>query len=754
MGFFFILLREYVLMDELGPIAFSVFAGIDRWRSRRRALESVTCEFPCLRGGPGVSTVDSMADPDDPAARIAELRSLVAHHEQLYRLENAPVISDQEFDRLVDELSELESAHGEMDSLSSPTSRIGDDRQPGFATYRHREAMMSLDNTYARSELVNWYNRLEKRLGERAPSAPQRELMAEGGSASEPLALLVEPKLDGLAISLTYENGRLVRAVTRGNGTEGDVVTENVSTIKAVPQTLTANSQDAPAIPAMMEVRGEIFMTFAEFRRINEARRKAGEIEYMNPRNLAAGTLKQLDSRLVRQRRLEILFYGLGATDGWEPANQGEILDAFRSWGLPVAEEVTVVHGIEEAWEAIEKIDTRREALPYPTDGAVLKLHDRAAQRTAGFTSKAPRWAIAYKFAAEQAVTRLRAITIQVGRTGALTPVAELEPVLLAGTTVKRATLHNEDEIRRKDIRENDLVVVEKAGEIIPAVIRSLPESRESESVPFDFAGRIRELGFAAERVPGQAAWRLKLPGNPVQLHRRIVHFSGRTAMDIDGLGKEAILQLIDAGLVLDLPDLYALTVEDLLPLERFAEKSARNLIAAIERSKGNELWRLLHGLGIQHVGAEAAKLLAREFGQLERLSHASADEIASIHGIGDVMAGSIADWFKTPGNREILEQLRAHGLNFSGPAEPAPEHPQPLLGKTFVLTGTLPGWTRDEAAAKIEAAGGKVTGSVSKKTDFVVAGEAAGSKLQKAHALGVNVLSEAQLRELLARET
>ena len=688
-----------------------------------------------------------MNAPADPAARIQKLREEIARHEHLYRVEHQPEISDPAFDRLVRELAELEAAHPALQTLVSPTALIGDDRQPGFESYRHREPMMSLDNTYDRRELVEWYERLVRRLAPEGPKPGQAELFAE--SASDALALIVEPKIDGLAISLTYEDGRLVRATTRGNGVEGDVVTANVRTIRTLPATLSGTAAGAPKPPALIEIRGEVFMTFEEFQRINTARVEAGEDAYMNPRNLAAGTLKLLDTAVVRQRRLEVLLYGMGAVEGWEPASQSEILAAFRAWGLPVAPEIQPVAGIEGAWAAIEAIDAARAAMPYPTDGAVLKLDHRRGQREAGATSKAPRWAIAYKFAAEQAETRLRQISIQVGRTGALTPVAELEPVILAGTTVKRATLHNEDEIRRKDIREGDLVVVEKAGEIIPAVIRVVEDARPANAAPFDFARRLDELGFDAERIPGQAAWRLKALDNPVQIHRRLVHFGSRVAMDIEGLGKESVQQLIEAGLLHDLPDLYMLTVEQLIPLERFARKSAENLVAAIEGSKQNDLWRLIHGLGIPHVGAEAAKVLARELGHLDALAEASPERLASIHGIGTVMAESIAGWFQDDRDRQTIERLRAAGLNFEGPPA-APAGAQTLAGKTLVLTGTLPHWTRDEAKAAIEAAGGKVTGSVSKKTDYLVAGEAAGSKLAKAEQLEVPILDEAGLRALL----
>lgn len=682
------------------------------------------------------------------AQRIEFLRAEIARHEHLYRVENAPEISDQAFDRLLHELSELEKSAG-LTPQKSPTQQIGDDRQSGFKTYEHRERMMSLDNTYDQAELIEWYDRLKKLIpAPPIPEAGQGDLFAAERPSSASPELIVEPKIDGLAICLTYENGELVRAVTRGNGIEGDDVTANVRTIDGLPHSLRAHP--TLAFPTLIEIRGEIYLGFDEFKRINAAREAAGEPLYMNPRNLASGTVKQLNPEVVRQRKLEILLYGLGACEGWEPTSQRALLDAFNAWGLPTPNNIVTVRDIAAAWEAIEKIDLERTVLPFPTDGAVLKLNSLDGQRRAGATSKAPRWAISYKFAAEQAETRLNKISIQVGRTGALTPVAELEPVLLAGTTVKRATLHNEDEIARKDIREGDTVVIEKAGEIIPAVIRVIPEKRPSKSVPFDFPARLQELGHEAERTSGQAVWRLKAGSSNELLHRQIVHFGGRTAMDIDGLGKEIIAQLIEKELIKNSADLYKLTIEELSALERFAEKSAANLVAALEASKANPLWRLLHGFGIPHVGAEASKLLASSFTDLDELRTADTSTLANLHGVGDVMAQAIEAWFKNETNTALIEQLREAGLNLKGEDKPDLSD-APLAGKTFVLTGTLPNWTRDEAKAAIEAVGGKVTGSISKKTDYLVAGEAAGSKLAKAEKLDVPTLTEDELKELIS---
>lgn len=709
--------------------------------------------FPSGNWLPEIPSEKNMASNSELNDQIATLRAEVERHEHLYRVLNRPEISDLEFDRLLRQLQELESKlapEGQTEKLpSSPTMVVGDDRTSGFDTYRHKLPMMSLDNTYDQAELEEWYQRLKKSLSH----TQDDEDRAQGSLFSQEHDLLVEPKIDGLAISLTYENGQLTRAVTRGNGVEGDDVTENVRTIKELPHSL----RNSPISPMLIEVRGEIFMTFEEFARINAERREQGEPEFMNPRNLAAGTLKQLDARLVAKRELKVIVYSIGACEGWQPKQQSEIVEAFRNWGLPTAREHWVANGIDNAWKRIEQFDQERAEYPYPTDGVVLKLNDIDGQKAIGATSKAPRWAIAYKFAAEQAQTRLLSITLQIGRTGALTPVANLEPVVLAGTTVSRATLHNEDEIQRKDVREGDTVIVEKAGEIIPAVVGVVEAMRPEGSQPFDFRGRIESLGLDAERVPGQAAWRLRSFDNIVVSHRRITHFASRNAMDIDGLGPEIVTQLLESNLVKNVGDLYSLNVEQLLPLERFARKSAENLVNAIQESKSNDLWRLIHGLGINHVGAEASKLLAFEFLDLDRVMEAETEALAGVHGIGKVMAEAIRQWFNSPPNRELIERLRGSGLNFRNLASnrsPLDGSEQKFAGQTFVLTGTLPSLTRDEASDRITRAGGKVTSSVSKKTDFVLAGEKAGSKLAKAHSLGVKVISESEFLKMLNPET
>ena len=668
-----------------------------------------------------------MPEGDDIAERMEQLRREIQRHEHLYRVQNQPEISDQAFDRLLTELRQLEADYPLFARPDSPTARVGDDRLPGFETVRHRVPMQSLDNTYNREELLDFDRRLRRLLGR------------------ESVTYLVEPKIDGLAISLLWEKGRLVRAVTRGNGIEGDDVTANVRTIQSLPDRL---ATDSP--PEVLEIRGEIYMTLEAFARINAERQAAGQPLFMNPRNLASGTLKQLDPKVVAQRQLQLVCYGMGDAEGFQLRRQQDLRPQLEAWGLPVVERTWAVEGIEAAWHAISELDSLRTQFAYPTDGAVIKLDDLAGQREAGSTAKAPRWAISFKFAAEQAQTRLRQISIQIGRTGALTPVAELEPVEIAGTLVSRATLHNEDEIRRKDVREGDWVVVEKAGEIIPAVVRVLTDKRPDGFPPFDFPARLRELGYDAERIPGQVAWRLKGNDNPERLRRQIEHFAGRQAMDIEGLGKEAVRQLVETGLVRDVADIYGLRQQNIEQLDKFGARSAANLIEAIDRSRQADLWRFIHGLGIPMVGAEAAKLLASRFPSIPLLQHTSAEDLEAVDGIGPKMSESIVAYFTDPINTARIHRL----LNEAGiqlRADVVSRAPDgPAVGKTFVLTGTLPNWSRDRARSQIEAAGGKVAASVSSKTDYLVAGESAGSKLDKARELGVTVLDEPALRRLL----
>ena len=656
---------------------------------------------------------------------IIRLRAEIAEHDRLYYKDAQPKIDDQAYDRLKLELAQLEAAKPEFNFDASPTQSVGDDRLDAFDSYQHRKPMLSLDNTYSSDELIDFGRRLLKRFPEQT------------------LTYLVEPKIDGVAVSLTYEDGQLIRAVSRGNGIEGDDITSNVRGIRGLPDSIA----DAPDT---LEVRGEIYMRHSEFERINGAREAQGQALYANPRNLAAGTIKLLDPSEARNRQLDIVLYGIGAC---EPGNyftaQSEIQKKLNDWHFPVLEKYWLADGIEDAWKCIQELDTIRQKFTYPTDGAVVKLDNFSLQEEAGYTSKAPRWAIAYKFEAERAETILNEISLQVGRTGVVTPVAILKPVQLAGTTVSRATLHNEDEIQRKDIRPGDTVLVQKAGEIIPQILSVNLDKRPVGSQPFSFSNHLKVLGIEAERDPTQAAWRIVRKDAPIRQQRAIQHFASRACMDIENLGTAVIEQIVERGLVKNQADLYTLTEEQLLDLDKFAEKSAKNLIAALESSKRCELWQLIHGLGIPHVGKQSAKDLEAKFDSLEAMASATLESLEAIDGIGSIMAQSIHTWFADVNNHTLLEQLKAHGLNFDSARQEKAEGI--LVGKTVVLTGALSGLSRDEATQMIEAAGGRTSSSVSKKTDFVLAGEATGSKYVKAKELEITILDERAFRELLA---
>ena len=728
--------------------------------------------------------------PLEAQARIAALRTELARHDELYYRQARPEIGDFEYDILKRELADLEAVHPEFAAGASPTKRVGDDRAEGFARVRHRQAMMTLDNTYDEGELRDFHARLVKLLG------------------TDDLAYTVEPMIDGLAVSLTYEHGKLVRAVTRGDGEEGDDVTANVRTIRTLPESLKETGNRRPETgkagpetgnrkpetgelplfaeategvrelaglradaaapstvhrppntgsPDLIEIRGEVFLRIEEFQRINREQEEAGLEPYANPRNLAAGTLKLLDPVEVAKRRLEIVLYGLGACEPAEPAgSQSDYLAQLAAWGLPVVEKSWAVRGIDAVWAAIRELDERRRGFAYATDGAVVKLDRLDQQQRAGFRGEgqsarklSPRWACAYKFAPDRAETRVNAITIQVGRTGALTPVAELEPVLLAGTTVKRATLHNAEEIARKDVRPGDAVLIEKAGEIIPAVVQVLVEKRPAGLAPYVFPTSCPICGTAATRAEGEVVWRCPNADCPEKVRRRLEHFASKGCLDIDGLGEEVVGLLIERGLVKTIPDIFRLKLEDLLPLKKSGEVWAGNLIAAIAARKHADLWRVLNGLGIPQVGAAASKDLAQRFRSLDAIAAASEADLLNVGGFGERTVGLLRAWFAQPANQTLLAELRAVGLEPTPPA--AAGTGAPLAGKTLVLTGTLPTLSREAATELIEQAGGKVSGSVSKKTHYVVAGEEAGSKLEKARALGVTVLDEPGLRQLVA---
>ncbi len=672
---------------------------------------------------------------DTLRSRIAALRGEIARHDELYYRRAQPEVSDFDYDTMKAELARLEREHPELAMGASPTLRVGDDRTEGFARVRHRQAMTTLDNTYDEGELREFHARLAKLLGD------------------ESLAYTVEPKIDGLAVSLTFEHGRLTRAVTRGDGEEGDDVTANVRTIRNLPQELAGLP-----IPDLIEIRGEVYLAFEEFQRINQVQEENGLEPYANPRNLAAGTLKLLDPNEVAARELRIVVYGLGACTPDVVGSQSDFQRQLAAWGLPTVEHWAAVRGVDAAWEAIQELDRRRRSLAYATDGAVVKLDRFDQQRVAGFRGEgqaarklSPRWACAFKFPPDRAETRIRAITIQVGRTGALTPVAELEPVLIAGTTVRRATLHNADEIARKDVRVGDAVLVEKAGEIIPAVVQVVLEKRPDAAQPYEFPRNCPVCRAVAERAEGEVVWRCPNPDCPEKMRRRITHFASKACLDIDGLGEEIVDLFVSRGLVKTIPDLFRLRVEDLLPLKKSGELWASNLVAAIAARRATDLWRVIHGLGIPQVGAAAAKDLSRKFGSLEALAAAEEPALLGIEGIGEKTAASILAWLRNESHRALIAELRQVGLAPIAPPPPPAATRSPVAGKTFVLTGTLPTLSREEATALIEAAGGKVSGSVSKKTGYVLAGEEAGSKLEKARSLGIPVIDEAHFRELLA---
>ncbi len=677
----------------------------------------------------------SVAADQGPAAgssrdRIAELRRQIAHHDRLYYDQAKPEISDREYDALYRELVDLERAHPELLTTDSPTQKVGGRPQGAFAQVRHLVPMQSLDNTYSAEEIGDFVERLQRLL------------------PGEEIPFTIEPKVDGVAICLLYEKGRLVRAATRGDGMTGDEVTRNIRTIACIPATLQGMS-----IPEVLEVRGEIYLPKETFARINAERDEQGLPAFANPRNAAAGTLKQLDPNIVAERKLSGVFYGYGAVepDSSLPERMEEFFGQLKEWGLPVNRRHWLARDAKQVMAAITELGTIRHGFPFETDGAVIKA-DRIEQHARlGSTSKAPRWAIAYKYEPEQAKTRLLNITVQVGRSGVLTPVAELEPVFVAGSTVSRATLHNEEEIARKDLRIGDWVLVEKAGDVIPAVVKVLTEERDGSEKEFKMPTHCPVGGSVVSRAEGEVAVRCTNPGCAAQARRRIEYFAGRTAMDIEGLGEAMVTQLCDAGLVNDAADLYALTADQLLPLERMGEKSVSNLLEAIAASRNQPLWRLLAALGVPHVGVTVARTLASSFGTIERLAAASEEELVAVEEIGPIMATAIHGWFRDPSVTVLLEKLRAAGLNFGerDPKGSAPAANGPLKGTTWVLTGTL-SIPREEAAEMIRAKGGKVSGSVSAKTTYLLAGEEAGSKLEKAQKLGVKILSEGEFRKLV----
>jgi DNA ligase (NAD+) len=665
------------------------------------------------------------------ARRAEELRRLLDHHNYLYYVKARPEISDKEFDALLKELEALEKAHPALITPDSPTQRVGGQPVVGFVTVKHRQPMLSIDNTYNADELREFDRRVRKLI------------------PGEPVEYVVELKIDGVAISLTYEQGLFKVGATRGDGERGDDVTHNLRTIRELPLRLRS-----PQPPALFEARGEVYMTRAELARLNRDRIAKNLEPFANPRNSAAGSLKLLDPRLSAERRLRLFVYSLGAVEGVAVKTHWEALQLLREYGFPLNPDTARFDNIDAVLEHCSSWAERRHDLPYETDGMVIKVNDLGQQRRLGATSKAPRWVVAFKYAAEQALTKLLKVEVQVGKTGILTPVAHLEPVKLAGTTVSRASLHNADEIARKDIRVGDMVLVEKAGEIIPYVIRSEPAARTGEEKLFHFPKKCPVCGAPVEREEGGAYFRCTGPACPAQLKERLRFFAHRNAMDIEGLGTALVDQLVDGGLVRSIPDLYRLTLEQLLQLERVGKKSAQNLLDGIAASKERGLTRVLTGLGIRHVGEHVADLLAQEFGSMDQLMHATAERLAQVEGIGQERAESIHKFFQSSAGKKTLEDLQALGLKLTEEPRPSPAAVggKDLSGKTFVVTGTLARYSRDEIEGLIKKLGGKSTGSVSKKTDYVVAGEKAGSKLDKAKELGVPVLTEEEFDKLIGR--
>ena len=669
-------------------------------------------------------------------ARHAELVGEIRKHDHLYYVEATPGISDREYDVLYHELVNLETQFANLITSDSPTQRVGGQPIKAFKPVQHLLPMMSLDNTYSQAEVRQFVARLQRLL------------------PGETLEWVVEPKVDGLAVSLRFEDGLFTLGATRGDGTTGDDITGNLKTIRSLPLNLKASRKNASVkIPKLLEIRGEVYLPLESFKRANVERVAANEEPFANPRNAAAGSLKQLDPRIVARRGLDVVLYGLGFLEGAiPPERHSEALEWFTALGLKTPEKTWLCRGEDELIAAINELDKLRHKFRYQTDGAVIKLDARALREKVGVTSKAPRWAIAYKYESEQAETRLKHITVQVGRTGALTPVAELEPVLLAGTTVKRATLHNEDQIRRLDVRVGDSVTVQKAGEVIPEVVGVVLHKRTGHEKSFEFPKQCPECGSRISRggpSGDEVAWRCTNIDCPAQVRGRLEHWCARGAMDIEGGGEVLVSQLVEKGLAKDVADLYSLMLEKVAGLERMAERSAQNFLDGVEASKKRDLWRLIFGLGIMHVGSGVAKSLGRRFPTLDELGKARPEELSETDEIGEVIAQSVTQWFGEQRNQQLIERLRNAGLNFRSELFKPRAAAGALAGKTFVLTGTLPTLTREEATAKIETLGGKVSGSVSKKTDYVVAGEDAGSKLAKAQQLGITLLTEEQFLKI-----
>ena len=679
-----------------------------------------------------------------PAERIEELRRQIRYHEERYYIHDAPEIADAEFDALMRELERIEAEHPDLVRDDSPTKRVGGRVEFGFASVEHAEPMLSLDNAFSEDELRAFDDRVRRGLGSRAPVDVE---------------YVAELKIDGASIALTYENGLLTKGATRGDGSRGEDVTSNLRTVRAIPLRL------AGAVPDRVEIRGEVFLPRKAFERTNAERQEAGEPVFANPRNAAAGALRNLDPAHVAQRGLSAFFYQL--VGGNPMSTHAETLELMKSWSLPVEPHWQVCSGVERLVAFCREWGERRRTLPFDTDGVVIKVNNLGDRQALGATTKWPRWATAFKFPAEQMTTLLRRIEVNVGRTGAVTPFAILEPVFIAGSTVSMATLHNAEDLNRKDIREGDWVIVEKAGDVIPRVVGPVLSRRPPGSMPWQMPTDCPRCGARLHRPDNEVVWRCENTSCPARLQRGLEHFAARGAMNIEGLGESLIAQLIAGGLVTDYADIYSLEPAAIASLtatslrsdgreiqRRVGEKNAEKVVAQINRSRSNELWRLIYGLGIRHVGERAARVLAEGFGTMQALEAASVEQLQSIPEIGPVLAESVRSWLDEPRNQQLIQRLRDKGVRMEMPpgARQAKAAPGPLSGKTYVITGTLSAVTREAATKAIEALGGRVSSSVSKKTTAVIVGADAGSKADKALELGVPILGEIEFDALVGR--
>ncbi|PYX29274.1 MAG: DNA ligase (NAD(+)) LigA [Acidobacteria bacterium] len=665
----------------------------------------------------------------DTEKKIETLREKIRHHEHLYYVLDNPEISDLEFDKLMQELQQLEADNPKLITPDSPTQRVGGKPREGFIKVRHSSPMLSLDNTYSEEELRAWERRVHELSGRKD------------------VDYVCELKLDGMSLSLGYDNGQLVRGITRGDGTVGEDVTLNVRTVRSVPLSIPKEKLKKAGIPPDFEVRGELLMPTAAFKKLNEERERAGLATFANPRNFTAGTVRQLDSSITAQRRLDYFAYGLLQNGRTYFDRHSKTLDALEAAGLKVNPHRKLVHSMDEVWDFIQQWEGKRDSLPYEIDGIVVKVDRVALQDELGFTGKAPRWAIAYKYAARAGITKLEDIRVQVGRTGKLTPVAMLAPVLIGGTTVRNATLHNMDEIDRLGVKIGDWVQVERGGDVIPKVAKVIDDKDHPRGTrAFEMPEKCPVCGTKVVRTEGEVDYRCVNANCPAKLRETILHFASRGVMNIDGMGDALVNQLTERGLVKNIADIYKLTKDDLLSLERMGDKSAQNILDEIAGSKQLPLERVIYGLGIRFVGERTAQFLAEHYGSMAALEKTGVEELQNVNEVGPRIAESIVEFFSIPANRKLVERLHEAGLTLSGQKK---QRGTKLAGKTFVLTGTLAKYTRDEAKKMIEGAGGKVTGSVSKKTDYVVAGADAGSKLEKANQLGVSVIDEKEMEKL-----